>query len=86
MSKMVKTWYGARETDYPDDAPCSICSHIHANHSYAANVGHCGECDDPTGELNMKAFHYFEPTRFAGGATSPSAERLAYERALRGDA
>ena len=89
MSKIVQTWSGPRETDYPTDAVCdeAFCRHRFDAHSFAANCGFCSACDHPvTLEAPGLTFHYFRPRRFAAGTYSPSAEREAYERAMRGDA
>jgi hypothetical protein len=89
MSRIVQTWSGPRETDYPADAICDeeFCGHAFEAHSFGANCGVCNACDHPVTLASPGLnFHYFKPRRLTAGTFSPSAEHEAYERAMRGDA
>ena len=70
---------------YPDDAVCDWtgengerCGHPFGHHETVCATL-CDDCHDGIFE------HAFRPRRFAGGTFSPSAEKAAYERALRGE-
>lgn len=72
---------------FPPDAICAIehCGHRFEVHRVGSNCDVCELCENGSGVWEPKAWHDFAPVRLAGGAVSPSQERAAYERALRGE-
>ncbi len=72
----------------PSDAVCAAgtCRHRYDAHGIGSNCDVCNLCERGDGIFEPKAWHDFVPMRLAGGAVSPSQEREAYERVMRGDA
>jgi len=76
------------ELDYPSDAICETCHHAFEQHDVAEEpvifqpiVFKCWDCIHGGDFVR----HNFAPKRLAAGTLSPSQERAAYEKAMRGE-
>ncbi len=73
---------------YPPEAICAFegCGHRFDRHEPWMDFGEllCKDCATNAARgFDVEDSHSFVPRRLAGGALTPSQERVAYERAMR---